>query len=157
MATEEKMVPGRLTRTGSTTTAARCVALAIVLVMVFYFLTSDAIRSGNPFLVPDALLAVFLLTAAVLPRRWAVPALIFALAWAAAVFTVSLCTYIVRGEFADGADHIALIVPCVAMAAWLAYGVGQPGGGAVAQSADVGRTDDPAGTEIPPGRRTRST
>jgi hypothetical protein len=99
---------------------ARVVAVALVLVMAYYFATSNAIRSGNAFLVPDALLTVFLLAAAVLPSRWAGPALIFALAWAAAVWTVSLCTYAVRGEFADGANHLALILPAVAAAAFLA-------------------------------------
>jgi hypothetical protein len=98
------------------TPAARCVAAAIVLVMIYYFVTSDAIRAGNPFLVPDLLLTVLLAIAALLPRRLAVPSLIFAFAWSAAVFTVSLSTYAVRGEFAAGANHLALIIPAVAMA-----------------------------------------
>jgi hypothetical protein len=107
-------------RIGNATTAARIVALMITAVIVHYFLTSDAIRAGNPFLVPDALLTVLLLASALLPRRLAAPAMIFAFAWAAAVLTVSLCTYIVRGAFAEGANHLALIVPSVAMAGLLA-------------------------------------
>jgi hypothetical protein len=109
-----------VTMTGNPATAARVVAIVIAAVMVHYLLTSDAVRAGNPFLVPDALLTVLLLTSALLPRRLAVPAMIFAFAWAAAVLTVSLCTYIVRGAFADGADHLALILPSVAMAGLLA-------------------------------------
>jgi hypothetical protein len=99
--------------------AARFVAIAIVLVMVWYFATRDVIRSDNPFWVPDALLGVLLLTAAVLPRRLAAPSLIFAFGFASAVFSVSLSTYVVRGAFADGANHIALIAPMLVMAAWL--------------------------------------
>lgn len=99
---------------------ARCVALSIVLLMVWYFITSDAIRSDNAFLVPDALLTVLLFTSAVLPHRIAVPALIFSFAWAAAVYTTSLCSYAVRGQFAEGANHLALIIPSVVMAMLLA-------------------------------------
>jgi hypothetical protein len=102
---------------------ARAVALAVVVVMIFYFTTTDAISSSNPFLVPDALLTVLLLVCALLPRRFAEPALIFSLAWAAAVYTVSLCTYAVRGEFAEGADHFALIIPAVLAGGYLALGV----------------------------------
>ncbi|WP_440064383.1 LuxR C-terminal-related transcriptional regulator [Streptosporangium sp. OZ121] len=41
---------------------------------------------------------------------------IFVLAWSAAVWTVSLCTYITRGAFSDGANHLALIIPSVVAA-----------------------------------------
>lgn len=102
---------------------ARFVAVALTLVMAYYFLTSDAIRSGNPFLVPDALLTVLLLAAALTPRRWAAPVMIFAFAWSAAVWTVSLSSYAVRGEFADGANHFALIIPACVMAGLLAFAV----------------------------------
>jgi hypothetical protein len=99
--------------------AARFVAIAITLVMVWYFATQDVIRSDNPFLVPDALLTVLLLTAAILPRRLSVPGLIFAFAFATAVYSVSLSTYVVRGAFTDGANHLALIIPMLVMAALL--------------------------------------
>lgn len=110
---------GRLVGTVDRVTVSRGVALVVVLVMIWYFVTTDAIRSENPFLVPDALLTVLLLTAALLPRRLAVPALIFAFAWASAVYTVSLCTYAVRGAFAEGANHLALIIPMVLAAGFL--------------------------------------
>jgi hypothetical protein len=103
--------------------AARGVALVISVVMIYYFATAGVIRSDNPFLVPDALLTVFLLTAALLPRRLAAPGLIFAFGWDTAVYTTSLCTYAVRGEFAEGTDHIALILPSLAMALLLIQGV----------------------------------
>jgi hypothetical protein len=35
------------------------------------------------------------------------------------VFTVSLATYTLRGAFADGANHLALIIPAITMAAVL--------------------------------------
>ena len=99
--------------------AARCVALAITLVMIWYFITSDAIRSDNPFLVPDLLLTAFLLAAGLLPAGIARPALVFAFGWTSAVLTVSLFTYIVRDEFSQGANHLAMIIPSLAMAAIL--------------------------------------
>ena len=101
-------------------TIARVVAGLLALVMIWYFVTSNAIRSDNPFLVPDALLTVFLIGAVFVPRPWTVPALIFAFAWAAAVWATSLGTYAVRGEFAQGANHLALIAPAVLAAALLA-------------------------------------
>lgn len=96
---------------------ARGVAAALTLVMIYYFWTSDAIRSGNPFLVPDLLLTLFALASLLLPRRVAVPAMIFAFAWAAGVLTVSLFTHLVRDEFP--VDHLFLILPSIAMAALL--------------------------------------
>jgi len=121
--------------------AARFVALAIVAVMVLYFATAGVIRSDNPFLVPDALLTVLLLTAALLPQRAAVPALIFAFGWDTAVYSTSLCTYAVRGEFAEGANHFALILPSLAMAVLLAHGLAkQPGTG---ERGTAGRAAEP--------------
>jgi hypothetical protein len=102
---------------------ARVVAILLALVMIWYFVTSNAIRADNPFLVPDALLTVLLLAATVTPRPWAAPVFIFGFAWAAAVWTTSLCTYAVRGEFAQGANHLALIAPCVVMAVLLAVAI----------------------------------
>jgi hypothetical protein len=110
----------RLASAVNTVTVARVVALGTTLVMAHYFLTTDAIRAGNPFLLPDALLTVLLLASALLRRRFAAPAMIFAFGWAAAVYTVSLCTYAVRGEFAEGANHLALIIPSMLAAAFLA-------------------------------------
>ncbi len=104
---------------------ARGVALAITGVMVYYFPTSDAIRSDNPFLVPDLLLTLLLVMAALAPRRVAIPGLLFAFAFATAVYTVSMSTYTVRGEFTDGADHVALITPMLVMSVLLARELGR--------------------------------
>lgn len=101
-------------------TVARWTSGALTVVMIYYFVTSDAIRAGNPFLVPDLVLTVLLPVSATLRGRLAVPAMIFAFAWAAAVWTVSLCTYITRGAFADGANHIPLILSSVVAAGLLA-------------------------------------
>lgn len=106
-----------------TSSIARLLALAIVALMTWYFLTTDAVRWDNAFFVPDALLILFLLVSALLPYRVARFALIFAFAWAAAVYTVSLFTYVVRGDFLEGANHLALILPGVLMAVLLAYDI----------------------------------
>ncbi|WP_121159517.1 hypothetical protein [Micromonospora pisi] len=109
----------------SSTTIARGVGAALTLVMVHYFVTSDAIRSGNAFLVPDLALTVLVLVSVLLPGRFAVPGMIFAYGWATAVYSVSLATYTVRGDFADGANHIALILPSLVMAGLLLRKVAQ--------------------------------
>jgi uncharacterized membrane protein len=103
--------------------AGRAVAFVIAIIMTQYFFTSDAVRSDNAFLVPDLLLVAFLLTASLLPQRAAVPALLFAFGWETGVFTTSLFTYIVRDEFAEGANHLALILPSLLMAILLAHRV----------------------------------
>ncbi|MGX7676935.1 hypothetical protein [Plantactinospora sp. DSM 117369] len=100
-----------------TVTVARGAAAALTVVMVWYFATSDALRSDNPFLVPDLLVLVFALGSSLLPRRAAVPVMIFTFGWAAGVFTTSLFHYVVRGEFP--VDHIFLILPALVMAVLL--------------------------------------
>ncbi|MEU8382727.1 hypothetical protein [Streptosporangium sp. NPDC048865] len=109
--------------TRNATTTARWVIVLLTAVMIYYFVTSDAIRAGNPFLVPDLILTALLPASAALRGRLAVPAMTFAFAWSAAVWTVSLCTYITRGAFADGANHIPLILAGVVAAALLATSV----------------------------------
>ena len=109
---------------------ARSVAGLLALFMAAYFLTDNfggsSVRSlGNPFLVPDLLIVVLLGIAAVLPRRLAVPALIFALAWAAAVWAVSLSHWLVDGELARGLGHLTLIIPAVVAAVLVVAGTGK--------------------------------
>ncbi|GAA3779169.1 hypothetical protein GCM10022225_79150 [Plantactinospora mayteni] len=100
-----------------TVAVARGMAGALTVAMVWYFATSDALRSENPFLVPDLLVAIFALASSLLPRRAAVPAMIFTFGWAAGVFTTSLFHYVVRGEFP--VDHIFLILPSLVLAVLL--------------------------------------
>lgn len=107
----------KVVRRVDTVLVARLAAAAIVVVMVHYFLTSNAIRADNPFLVPDAFILLFTLVAPLLPRRAAIPAMIFAFAWAAAVLTVSFFTYAVRDVLR--VDHLFLIVPSLILAALL--------------------------------------
>ncbi|ROT26790.1 hypothetical protein [Micromonospora sp. HM5-17] len=106
-----------LVRRLDTVLVARLVAAAIAVVMVHYFATSNAIRADNPFLVPDAFILLSVLVSPLLPRRAAVPAMIFAFGWSAGVLTVSLFTYVVRDEFPVG--HLFLIGPCLILAALL--------------------------------------
>jgi hypothetical protein len=104
------MAAGR--RIGASTIA-RGISLALAAVMIYYFVFSNPVRADNPFLVPDAILTLLLLGAPLFRGRFAGPAMIFAFAWAAGVWTVSLCTYAVRGEFAEGANHLVLIAACL--------------------------------------------
>lgn len=106
---------------------ARIMAGLLALFMAAYFVTDNfggsSVRSlDNPFLVPDLLIVVLLGSAAALPRRLAVPALIFALAWAAAVWAVSLSHWLVDGELARGLGHLALIIPAVIAAVLVVAG-----------------------------------
>jgi hypothetical protein len=96
-------------------TLARCGAVVTGLIMLGYLVTrSPVIRFDSAFFVPDALLTVLLLVLAPMPRRWAVPALLFAFAWTAGIITVSLFTYVVRGEFAWG--NFALVMSTLVLA-----------------------------------------
>lgn len=97
---------------------ARGVAVIMSVIMIVYLAVDGAHRPANPFLVPDIAVAVLLTGAVLLPKRMAPVGLIFAFAWTAGVITVSLCSYVVRGEFAWG--NLALILTALATAAVLA-------------------------------------
>ncbi|WP_350275563.1 hypothetical protein [Kribbella sp. HUAS MG21] len=101
--------------------AARVVAGFLALFMAAYFATDnfggDSVRRlDNPFLLPDLLIVVLLGVSAALPRRLAAPALIFSLAWSAAVWATSLAHWLVDGEVGRGLGHLALVLPAVAAA-----------------------------------------
>jgi hypothetical protein len=98
--------------------AARVIALIIVTIMAAYFITTDAIRGNNPFLVPDMVLTAALLVSALLPQRSAAPALIFSFGWAAGDYTTSMFTHIIDGRFP--VDHVLLILFCVGVPVLLA-------------------------------------
>lgn len=90
----------------------------LALFMATYFATDNfggdsVLRLDNPFLVPDLLIVALAGTAAVLPRCLARPALLFALTWSAAVWTVSLTHLLVAGETGRGLGHLLLILPAV--------------------------------------------
>lgn len=90
--------------------------------MAAYFATDNfgggsVRRLDNPFLVPDLLIVVLLGSSAALPRRIAAPALIFSLAWSAAVWATSLAHWLVDGEVGRGLGHLALVLPAVLAAA----------------------------------------
>lgn len=113
--------PGKRAWQNKEVNISRGVAIIVSLLMIQYFFTSDAVRSDNMFLVPDLLLAFFLLVSGLLPTRIAKPALIYAFGWTGGVLTTSMFGYVVRGEFPqDGGNHLFLIIPCAAMAVALA-------------------------------------
>ncbi|SDQ51792.1 hypothetical protein [Thermostaphylospora chromogena] len=97
---------------------ARGVAAVMTVIMVVYLALDGAHRPANPFLVPDIAVAVLLAGAALLPRRAAPVGLVFAFAWTAGVITVSLFSYVVRGEFSWG--NLALVLAALVTAASLA-------------------------------------
>ncbi|MFG1704162.1 hypothetical protein ACFLIM_13315 [Nonomuraea sp. M3C6] len=98
-------------------TAARWVAAAESVIMAGYLAVDGAHRPNNMFLWPDIAVAVFLAVAAALPHRLARPAMIFAFGWAGGVITVSIFSYVVRGEFAW--PNLGIVVAAVTMAALL--------------------------------------
>lgn len=109
---------------------ARIVAGLLAAFMAAYFATDNfggsPVRTlSNPFLVPDLLIVVLLGIAAVLPRRLAGPALIFGLAWSAAVWALSLSHWLVDGELIRGLGHLAMILPAIIAAALVAAGTGK--------------------------------
>ncbi|TCC31568.1 hypothetical protein [Kribbella sindirgiensis] len=97
---------------------ARLVAGFLALFMAAYFATDNfgggsVRRLDNPFLLAGS---------AALPRRVAAPALIFSLAWSAAVWATSLAHWLVDGEVVRGLGHLALVLPAVLAAAAAAVG-----------------------------------
>jgi hypothetical protein len=102
--------------------AARVVAGLLALFMAAYFASDNfggasVRRLDNPFLLPDLLILVLLAGSAALPRRIAAPALIFSLAWSAAVWATSLTHWLVDGEVGRGLSHLVLVLPAVLAAA----------------------------------------
>ncbi|TDD25349.1 hypothetical protein [Nonomuraea diastatica] len=98
-------------------TVARGAAAAMSLIMAGYLALDGAHRPDNPFLWPDAAVAVFLAVASALPRRPAPIAMIVGFGWSAGVLTVSVFSYVVRGEFAW--PNVALVVVALTAAALL--------------------------------------
>ncbi len=78
---------------------ARLIAAGLSLTTFVFLFLHDSFRSDNLFLVPDLVLCAALLIAAVLPRQFAVPALIGAYGMAVGVFATSVSSYAVDGEF----------------------------------------------------------
>ncbi|SHN47199.1 hypothetical protein [Cryptosporangium aurantiacum] len=113
---------------------ARAVALVIVTIMTVYFLVTDAVRSDNPFLVPDLVLSATLLVSALLPQRLAPVALIFSFGWAAGVYTTSMCTHIINGRFP--VDHVFLLIFCVGVPLLLARDLVRPRVAGASEPAD---------------------
>ena len=90
---------------------ARGVAIVLAAFMAAYFVSDnfggDSVwRLNNPFLFPDLLIPVLLAIAVLLPRRFAARALIFSLAWSAAVWSLSLAQWLVDGEVGRGLGHL---------------------------------------------------
>ncbi|WP_205473546.1 hypothetical protein [Nocardioides sp. SYSU D00038] len=103
----------------------RGVAAVLAFAMATYFATDnfggEPVRTwDNAFLVPDLLIVVLLGVSALLPLRLARPALMFSLAWGAAVWTTSLSHWFVEGEYGRGVGHLFFIGPAVIAAALLA-------------------------------------
>lgn len=86
--------------------------------MAGYLALDGAHRPDDPFLWPDVAVAAFLAIRSALPARHAPTALLFAFGWAGGVLTVSVFSYVVRGEFAW--PNLGLVLIAVAMAALLA-------------------------------------
>ncbi|GAA1981168.1 hypothetical protein GCM10009718_17730 [Isoptericola halotolerans] len=76
----------------------RAVALALSAATFAFLFIHDTFRLDNLFLVPDLLLCLVLVIGALLPRRSARPVLLAGFAAAAAVFSVSVASYAVRGD-----------------------------------------------------------
>ncbi|MEW2357178.1 hypothetical protein [Spirillospora sp. NPDC029432] len=82
-----------------------------------FLFVHDSWRDDNLFLVPDLILCVLLLVSAALPARYAAPAVAFALAMCTGVFTASVSSYAVRGEF--GGASLLGVIGCAVVAALL--------------------------------------
>lgn len=118
---------------------ARGLASAFAAMMIYYFVFDDPIRADNPFLVADAVLVLLMLGAASVRGWLRTPMLIFSYGWAAGVWTVSLSTYAIRGEFAQGSIHIPLIAACLVGTGVLALDLARGHGRSDASATGPGR------------------
>jgi hypothetical protein len=100
---------------------ARVAAAVIAVIMAVYLAVDGAHRPANPFLVPDILVLALLAGAASLPGRAAPVGLLSAFTWTAGVLTVSVFTYVVRGELPW--PNLALVATALTMAALLARSI----------------------------------
>lgn len=80
-------------------TIIRSVAIALGVITFAFFFIHDNFRLDNIFFIPDMLLCIALVVAALLPKNFAVPALMATFGAAAGIFSVSVASYAVRGEF----------------------------------------------------------
>ncbi|GAA5064619.1 hypothetical protein GCM10023259_056140 [Thermocatellispora tengchongensis] len=96
---------------------ARAVAAVISVIMVVHVATVALWRDSDPFLVPDTIVAVLLAVCCLLPNAVAPTVMLFSFGWTAGVLTVSVFTYVVRGEFAW--PNFGIVVASLAMAVLL--------------------------------------
>lgn len=101
----------------TTVNAGRGFAVLISATTFVCLFVNGSWRDDNLFLVPDLIICTLLLAAAALPRPYAAPAIVFALAMSTGVFTASVASYAVRGEL--GFASLLGVVGCAAMAAVL--------------------------------------
>jgi hypothetical protein len=95
----------------------RIVAVTISVVTFAFFFIHDTFRLDNVFFVPDVLLCLVLIIGAVIPQRQAVPLLLASFGAAGGIFSVSVASYAVRGEF--GAASLVGALISIAMVAVL--------------------------------------
>ncbi|QFG22309.1 hypothetical protein [Actinomadura sp. WMMB 499] len=96
----------------------RAFAVLISVTTFVFLFVHDSWRGDNLFLVPDLILCALLLIAAALPGRYAAPALGFALAMSAGVFTASVSSYAVRGNWAPPACSGSPAAPSWPRSCW---------------------------------------
>lgn len=96
----------------NTLKTARIIAIALSVITFAFIFIHDNFRLDNIFFIPDMLLCVVLIVAALLPARLAVPLLIATYGAAAGIFSVSVASYAVRGEFGL-ASFIGIIISSV--------------------------------------------
>ncbi|MBE1877665.1 hypothetical protein [Myceligenerans pegani] len=99
-------------------TTGRVAALALSVATFAFLFIHDSWRPDNLFLVPDLVLCVTLVAAALTPARWASRALLFAFGLTAGVLMTSVASYAVDGRF--GGASLLGAVAAVVLAALIA-------------------------------------
>jgi len=97
---------------------ARVTAVALSVGTFAFTFVGDNWRRDNLFLVPDLIVCVLLIIAALLPASRAVPALLIAFGCAAGVLGTAVSSYIVEGQLGIGSavGTISAIVMAVLLA-----------------------------------------
>lgn len=90
----------------------RVAAVALAVITFIFFFIHDTFRLDNIFFIPDVLLCVALVIGGISPRRLAVPVLMASFGAAVGIFSVSVASYAVRGEF-GAASFLGVLVSMV--------------------------------------------
>ncbi|WP_280396685.1 hypothetical protein [Nocardia carnea] len=105
---------------------ARVAAVPVSLWLIVLLIADPAYRADNIYAVPDFTFSLLLLTAAFLPTRIAVPAMITGFLFGAGVITIAALDRFDQGQTPQGILNLAIVALYLATAALLIRRISAP-------------------------------